>query len=240
MAKARLKAKPNRKPAAKARVAKKSGAKRETPEQMRARMLVVLKELKRLYPDSKCSLIFNSPFQLLVATILSAQCTDKRVNLVVPDLFARYPDARAFAEAKLEDIEALIRTTGFYKNKALSIREMARAVRDRHGGEVPRTLDELTALRGVGRKTGNVILGNAFGIPGLVVDTHVGRISRRLGFTKELDPVKVEHALMEVVPRQDWVIFSHLLIDHGRAVCMARGPRCGACTLSQTCPQVGV
>jgi len=201
-----------------------------------ARVARLLKALKELYPDAHCELNFEGPFQLLVATILSAQCTDKRVNLVTPQLFRKYPDASSMARAPLEDLENLVRTTGFFKNKALSLKTMAQAVMKDHGGKVPHEMAPLVALRGVGRKTANVVRGNAFGIPGMVVDTHVGRISRRLGLTKETDPVKVEHELMKKIPEEDWTLFSHLLIFHGRRTCSARAPQCPKCALIADCP----
>jgi endonuclease-3 len=204
------------------------------------RVTAILSILARLYPEATTALHFKSPFQLLVATILSAQCTDERVNQVTPALFQRYPDAKAFASARRDDLEAMIRSTGFFRNKAKAIMSCAQDIVTQHGGEVPRTLEELTALHGVGRKTANVVLGNAFDIPGLVVDTHVGRVSRRLGLTDQTDPVKVEHAVMEIVPRQNWTLFSHWLILHGRRVCIARKPRCSICPLLPHCPQVGV
>jgi endonuclease-3 len=204
------------------------------------RVTAILSILARLYPEATTALDFGTPFQLLVATILSAQCTDERVNQVTPALFQRYPDAPAFAGARREDLEAMIRPTGFFRNKAKAILSCAQDIVAQHGGEVPRTLEELTALHGVGRKTANVVLGNAFDIPGLVVDTHVGRVSRRLGLTDQTDPVKVEKAVMELVPRQHWTRFSHWLILHGRRVCIARKPRCSICPLLPHCPQAGV
>jgi endonuclease III len=213
---------------------------KESLDQKRARMKVVLKLLKKHYPDARCSLSYNSPFQLLVATVLSAQCTDERVNKTTPDLFRRFPDAQTMAKAPLRELEGLVKPTGFYKNKALSLSTLSSAIVEKHAGDVPGTMEDLTALRGVGRKTANVVLGNAFSIPGMVVDTHVGRLSRRLGFTRETDPVKVEHELMEIVPRQDWTLYSHLLIDHGRAICQARKAKCEACFLLPHCPRVGV
>ncbi|MBI2605313.1 MAG: endonuclease III [Deltaproteobacteria bacterium] len=210
-----------------------------TRDQKRA--LEIVRVLKRAYPGAKCSLDYSTPYQLLVSTILSAQCTDERVNKVTPALFRRFPDARAMAKADLEAIEQLVKTTGFYKSKALSLSESARAIAERHGGEVPRDLEALVKLRGVGRKTANVVLGNAFGKPeGVVVDTHVGRLSRRLGLTKQTDPVKVEHELAAIVPKKEWTMFSHLLIHHGRARCMARNPDCVGCEISELCPKIGV
>src|SRR5438093_922981 len=182
----------------------------------------------------------HSPLQLLIATILSAQCTDERVNQVTPALFARYPAAAALAGARREDLEAMIRSTGFFRNKTRAIQACCADIVSKHGGEVPRTLEELTVLHGVGRKTANVVLGNAFGIPGIVVDTHVSRLTRRLGLTRELDPVKIEFALMPLIPRDRWTVFSHWLILHGRQVCVARKPRCSICPLAPHCPRIGV
>ncbi|HEY8309563.1 MAG TPA: endonuclease III, partial [Gemmatimonadaceae bacterium] len=178
-----------------------------------------------------------SPYQLLAATILSAQCTDRRVNAVTPALFARYPDAEALAMADPRDVEELITPTGFFRNKTKSLLGMAGGLLDRFGGRVPRTMDDLVTLPGVGRKTANVILGTAFGTPeGVVVDTHVGRISRRLGLTRLSDPVRVEAVLMKLFPRKNWTLLSHLLIFHGRRVCVARRPRCAECVLNDLCP----
>jgi endonuclease-3 len=197
--------------------------------------------LLRAYPDAHCELDFQTPLQLLVATILSAQCTDKRVNLVTPTLFSRYPTAQALADARLEELEELVKPTGFFRNKARSLAGMARALVERHGGEVPATMAELVALPGVGRKTANVILGNAFGRnEGVVVDTHVQRVSQRLGLTGETDPVKIEQALMPLFPRDGWAMLSHLLIFHGRRVCEARRPKCGECGLRDVCPSAVV
>jgi endonuclease-3 len=191
--------------------------------------------LAKQYPDAKCSLNFSSAFELLVATILSAQCTDERVNMVTPALFRRYPGARRLADADPAELEEAIRTTGFFRNKAKSLLGMARAVAERHGGEVPRTMEELVLLPGVGRKTANVVLGNCFGVPGITVDTHMGRVSLRLGLTRNTDPVKVEADLMEVIPGAEWTHFSHRVIHHGRAVCNARKPACDACMLAPLC-----
>jgi endonuclease-3 len=206
----------------------------------KARVPLLLAELDRLYPDAECELDYRSPLELLVAVILSAQCTDKRVNLVTPALFARYRTARDFAEADPAELERLIKPTGFYRNKAKNIRSCCAAVVARHGGEVPGTLAELVALPGVGRKSANCVLGDAFGVPGITVDTHVGRLARRLGLTKHADPVKAEFALMKLLPREAWTRASHQLILHGRRVCFARGPRCETCTLAPLCPRVGV
>jgi endonuclease-3 len=197
-------------------------------------------ELHRLHPSPSTALEYRTPLQLLVATILSAQCTDKRVNMVTPALFARFPDAPAFAAAPVRELEKMIRSTGFFRTKARSIREMSRALVEKHNGGVPGSLDELVKLPGVGRKTANVVLGDAFGVPGITVDTHVGRLSRRLGLTKHTDPVKVEHDLMRLVPRDAWTRFSHQLILHGRSICTARNPKCDACPLNPHCPKIGV
>jgi endonuclease III len=192
--------------------------------------------LKAAYPEAKCALLYTNPLQLLIATILSAQCTDARVNKVTPALFKRFKNAREFADADIAEIEKLIQSTGFFRNKALSIQESCRDIVEKHGGDVPRTLEELYALRGVGRKTANVVLGNAFNTPGMVVDTHVGRISRRLGLTKQTDPVKVEHELMALFPRERWTSIGHEMILHGRGFCKAPTPRCTGCPLLEVCP----
>ena len=186
----------------------------------------VLRRLRKAHPDARCALRHASPLQLLVATILSAQCTDARVNLVTPTLFARYPDAESFVAAVPEELEEAIRSTGFFRSKARAIREACRDIVERHRGELPSTMEELTALRGVGRKTANVVLGNAFETPGITVDTHVRRISRRLGLTDAEDPVKIERDLMALFPRPHWTMLSHLLIFHGRRACKARGTLC--------------
>ncbi len=194
-------------------------------------------ELARLYPSAHCELDFHNPYELTVATILSAQCTDKRVNLVTPAVFATHPDSRALADASQDEVEELVKSTGFFRAKSKSLIGMARAVVASHGGGIPNTMEDLVALPGVGRKTANVVLGNAFGINhGVVVDTHVGRLSNRLGLTKATDPVKVEAALMPLFPQDNWTMLSHLLIWHGRKVCDARSPRCGSCTLRPRCP----
>jgi endonuclease-3 len=204
------------------------------------RIPLLLAELDRLYPDAECELSFRTPLQLLIAVILSAQCTDRRVNLVTPALFAGYPTARSFADADPVELESLIKSTGFYRSKAKNIRACCSAIVERHGGEVPGTLEELVGLPGVGRKSANCVLGDAFGVPGITVDTHVGRLARRLGLTKLVDPVKVEFALMKLLPRESWTRASHQLILHGRRVCFARKPSCGECTLAPLCPRVGV
>ena len=202
-----------------------------------ARVATILPILKRTYPQAKCSLDHRSPLELLVATILSAQSTDERVNLVTKTLFKTYRSASDYAAVSQEALERDIHSTGFYRNKAKSIRAMAAALLERHGGKVPQTMDELTALAGVGRKTANVVLGNAFcQNVGVVVDTHVTRVSWRLGLTKQTDAVKIEQDLMPLVPQADWTLFSHLLIFHGRSICQARSPRCQECPLRAHCP----
>jgi endonuclease-3 len=204
------------------------------------RVRPIMKSLAGLYPEAVTALAHENPLQLLVATILSAQCTDARVNLVTPALFARYKIAADYATTEPAELEGFIKSTGFFRNKAKNIIGCCQAIVERFGGEVPRTLDELVTLPGVGRKTANVVLGDAFDTPGITVDTHVGRLSRRLGFTKHTDPVKVELELMELLPKAAWTAVSHQLILHGRQVCDARNPRCEACTLAEHCPKVGV
>ena len=205
----------------------------ETP----ARARQVLARLRVEYPAARCALDHADAYQLLVATILSAQCTDVRVNLVTPSVFAAYPNAAALARARQPDVEKLIQSTGFFRNKAKNLIAMAQAVVAEHGGEIPRTMAELHALPGVGRKTANVVLGNAFGInEGVTVDTHVTRLSGLLGLTRHTDAVKIEQDLMELIPRDDWTLISHLLILHGRKVCIARRPQCEACVLNDLCP----
>lgn len=197
--------------------------------------------LVALYPEPRCALDYRDPYELLVATILSAQCTDARVNLVTPALFARFPDASALATAELDEVETLIHSAGFFRAKARNLVAMAARVVADHGGAIPADLGALTALAGVGRKTAHVVLGNAFGIAsGVVVDTHVKRVSYRLGLTESTDPEAIEHELAALVPRAEWVNFSHRLIAHGRGVCDARRPRCEACTLIDLCARVGV
>jgi endonuclease-3 len=210
-------------------------AKRAAALVKRARL--IFRRLARAYPDAECALHYRNAFQLLCATILSAQCTDARVNLVTPHLFARYPTPEALAAASQRDVQEIIKSTGFFRNKSKSLIGMAQALAADHGGEVPRSMAELRALPGVGRKTANVILGNAYGInEGVTVDTHVARLSRRLGFTRQDDPVKVELDLMPLFPCKDWALLSHLLIFHGRQICIARRPRCGECVLNDVCP----
>jgi endonuclease-3 len=195
--------------------------------------------LAETYPDARCELDFDNPFELLVATVLSAQTTDRRVNAVRPTLFAAYPDARAMAAADREKLERIIQPTGFFRAKTESLLKLSAALVERHGGQVPPRLRDLVELPGVGRKTANVVLGNAFGIPGITVDTHFGRLARRLGFTQETDPVKAEHEVGALFPKKDWTMLSHHLIWHGRRVCHARNPACGACPVAKWCPAYG-
>ena len=199
-------------------------------------MRTFLSRLTRAYPKARCSLDYETPLQLVIATILSAQCTDARVNMVTPHLFRRYPTARDLAAAEFPELEEIIRSTGFFRNKAKSIVACAQELLERHDGQVPQDLDSLVKLSGIGRKTANVVLGNAFGIPGVVVDTHVGRISRLLCLTAHKDPNKIELDLMQVVPRSKWTQLAHLFIEHGRRVCIARRPRCSECVLNDMCP----
>ena len=220
--------------ASRAKSSKPSAALKQTTKKVVAR-------LKADYPDAKCALKHRSAFQLLIATILSAQCTDERVNLVTKDLFRTYPKPADFAAAPLSDIEEAVRSTGFYRNKAKNIKACCEGLLEHHGGKIPKDLDALVELAGVGRKTANVVLGTAYGIPtGVVVDTHVGRISRRLGLTKQKDAVKVELDLMELLPQQEWIDYSHRMIHHGRQVCAARKPLCEECSMKKFCPQIGV
>ena len=208
---------------------------------LRRRTTQILAILKRTYPDARCALHFTTPLQLLMATILSAQCTDERVNQVTPALFARCPDAASLAAISQKELEKIIHSTGFYRAKARSLRACAASLVADHQGKVPQTMEALHKLAGVGRKTANVVLGNAFGLAeGVVVDTHVGRLSRRMGLTRHLDPVKVEGALVRLIPKEDWTLVSHLLIAHGRKRCMARNPNCTQCELRKLCPQRGV
>jgi endonuclease-3 len=197
------------------------------------------RELAVLHPDAHCELDFSTPLELAVATILSAQCTDERVNAVTPALFRRYATAADLAAADREELEALIRPTGFYRNKATSLLGLGAALVERHGGQVPGTLEELVQLPGIGRKTANVVLGNAFGVPGLTVDTHFGRLVRRFGWTTSEDPVKVEAEVAELLPKSEWTMFSHRVIFHGRRVCHSRKPACGACGIAALCPSYG-
>ena len=197
----------------------------------------ILASLKELYPDARCALEYRNAYELLCATILSAQCTDARVNMVTPQLFSRYPTAFELARAEPADVEEIIKSTGFFRNKTRSLIGMAQAVVAEHGGEIPRTMEELRRLPGVGRKTANVVLGNAYNInEGVTVDTHVTRLSGLLGLSREGDPVKIEQELMRLFPQADWALLSHLLIFHGRQICIARRPKCGECVLARLCP----
>lgn len=208
---------------------------------LRSHAQTVLTTLHELYPDARCALNHESPFQLLVATILSAQCTDARVNLVTPALFERFPDAKRLALAEQAEVESLIRSAGFFRAKARNLIAAAQRLATQHDGEVPTDLDSLTGMPGVGRKTANVVLGNAFGLAtGVVVDTHVKRLAFRLGLTRSTDPAVIERDLMALIPQGEWIDFSHRLILHGRAVCQARRPRCGECGLATICPKTGV
>lgn len=206
----------------------------------RERTAAINRRLAEITPHPSTALHHENPLQLLIATILSAQCTDERVNQVTPRLFARYRTAQDFAQADLKELERIIRPTGYYRNKARHIRNCCAQLVERFGGEVPRTLEELITLPGIGRKTANVVLGDAFGVPGITVDTHVKRLSRRLGLTRHTDPGKIELALMKLLPAAEWTLFSHRLIWHGRQVCRARKPRCDSCILNDLCPKIGV
>jgi endonuclease III len=214
---------------------------RETKAATPARAKKLFAGLSKTYPDAHCELNFTNPLELLVATILSAQCTDKRVNLVTAELFKKYRSAPDYANAASTDVEQAIKSTGFFRNKAKSIQACCRALVEKHGGQVPRTMDELVQLGGVGRKTANVVLGNAFGVDsGVVVDTHVARLSQRLGLTKEKTPEKIETELMQLAPQAQWTMLSHWLIWHGRRRCFARNPDCANCEVRSLCPRVGV
>jgi endonuclease-3 len=214
---------------------------RKTKPEKLERTKRIVAGLRKTYPNAHCELNHSNPLELLIATILSAQCTDKRVNLVTPKLFAQYPTAAAYANAPTEELEKAIKATGFFRNKTKSIKAACKSLVEKHSGEVPRTMEELRELGGVGRKTANVVLGNAFNINcGIVVDTHVGRLSGRLGLTREKAPEKIELALMPMVPQDDWTLFSHLLIWHGRRRCYARNPDCGNCEVMELCPKIGV
>jgi endonuclease-3 len=214
---------------------------RRAPRPDPARVKAILRALKRHDPDPECALAYTTPYELICAVILSAQCTDKRVNLVTPALFARYPDVASLARAETADVEELVRTTGFFRNKAKNLVGMARGVVERFGGQVPRGMDELLSLPGVARKTANVVRGEAFGLSdGVVVDTHVTRLAGRLDLTRHTDPVKIERDLMEILPRGEWITFPHRLIRLGRTICTARKPRCPECPLDAHCPKRGV
>jgi endonuclease-3 len=213
---------------------------RESEAAKAARLKKIIAGLRKAYPDAHCELNFANPLELLVATILSAQCTDKRVNLVTAELFKKYRAAADYATVPAAELEAAIKSTGFFRNKAKSIQACCRKLVERHGGQVPKTMDELTHLDGVGRKTANVVLGNAFGInAGVVVDTHVARLATRLGLTQQKDPEKIEQELMQLVPQRQWTLFSHWLIWHGRRRCDARKPDCANCEIAKLCPSAG-
>lgn len=207
---------------------------------IKERVKKVLAGLNKEHADAKCALLYKTPHQLLVATILSAQCTDQRVNIVTPVLFKKYPTIRDFANANLKELEQDIRSTGFYKNKAKSIKSSSEDIVRKFEGKVPGRLEDLVELHGVGRKTANVVLGNAFKVPGITVDTHMKRVSYRLGLTKEKDPVRIEFDLMKIIPKDHWTQFSHQIIFHGRRVCFARSPNCSHCVFDSFCPKVGV
>ena len=210
---------------------------KESKVKKKERMHAVLSALEQSYPNAECALHYSTPFQLLIATILSAQCTDARVNMVTPTLFSAYPDAKAMSEAHLNDIEHLIHSTGFYKAKAKNIIACSKRIIEDYKGELPLRIDELITLPGVGRKTANVLLGNAYGInAGITVDTHVTRIMNALKFVKTTDAIKIEQDLMPLIPQEDWAVFTHRVIEHGRAVCIARRPKCGECIISEMCP----
>lgn len=212
----------------------------ESPVALVRRARRIYRTLAKVYPDAHAELDFATPLQLVVATILSAQCTDKRVNEISPAVFRRYPDAGAYAGADRHELEDMIRPTGFYRNKANSLIGLGQQLVERFDGEVPRTLAELVTLPGLGRKSANVVLGNAFDVPGITVDTHFGRLARRLGWTTETDPVKVEHAVGALFPKSEWTMVSHCLIWHGRRVCHSRRPACGACEVARWCPSYGM
>ena len=214
---------------------------RETNQAKTARVGKIIAGLKKAYPDAHCELNYSSPLELLIATILSAQCTDKRVNIVTAELFKKYHSASDYAKASASELEQAIKTTGFFRNKTKSIKSACQALVEKHAGAVPRTMEELRQLGGVGRKTANVVLGNAFNVNiGVVVDTHVARLSHRLGLTKHRDPQKIEQDLMKLVPQEQWTMFSHWLIWHGRRRCYARGPDCPNCEIGHVCPRIGV
>lgn len=216
---------------------KRKSPKKESSAALRERVGNICRVLDQHYPEPECALIHNSPFQLLIATILSAQCTDAMVNKVTPALFARFPDAAALAESDQEEVEQLIKSTGFYRNKAKNIRGAAQVLVTNFGGEVPRSMNELLTVPGAARKTANVVLGTAYGIAsGVVVDTHVTRIAGQLGLTSSTNAVKIEQDLVKLLPKERWISFSHQLILHGRAICIARRPRCGECPLAGFCP----
>ncbi len=210
---------------------------KESKERLKARSKKIFSRLEKLYPEAHCALEYSNAFELLAATILSAQCTDARVNIVMRSFRPRFPNPKALADAELEDIEEVIRTTGFFRQKAKSLKSMANDVVEKFGGKIPQTMDELITLRGVGRKTANVVLGNAFGIAeGIAVDTHVIRVANRLKITSHKEPPKIELDLMEIIPKKDWTMTTHYLISHGRKICIARKPKCMQCRVSEWCP----
>ena len=213
---------------------------RESAKAKKLRAQKMYRILRKSYPNVRCELNFSTPLQLLIATVLSAQCTDKRVNMVTANLFKRYSTVDDFAEVDLRELQTLIKSTGFFRAKARNIKGLANVIINDFGGKVPKTLEELVTLPGVGRKTANVVLGHAFQTPGITVDTHFGRLSRRFGWTKEKDPVKVEFAVMELIPRREWTNLSQRMIWHGRRICFARNPACGACPLATNCPSYGI
>ncbi len=234
-------AKTKSQPAPPSKRASATAKRTSAPSDLKAQAKQVIRALAKAYPDAVCALTHKNAYQLLVATILSAQCTDERVNMVTPGLFARYPDVRALALADQGELEAMIRSTGFFRAKATSLRGMAKGVVEEFGGEIPRTLDELVTLPGVGRKTANVVLGTVWGIAtGVVVDTHVKRISNLLGLTQSTNPEQIEQDLMQLIPQSEWVDFSHRLIHHGRRICIARRPQCPICPLLHCCQRVGL
>ena len=209
-------------------------------EKKRENARAIYRILTKTYPNVRCELNFKNPLQLLVATVLSAQCTDKRVNQVTPELFRKYKSAKDFASAKPKELEAIIRSTGFFRSKARNIQGLSERLTLEYGGKVPNSLEELITLPGVGRKTANVVLGHAFGIPGITVDTHFGRLSRRFGWSKEMDPVKVEFEVAELIPEKEWTNLSQRMIWHGRRICHSQRPACGACPISELCPSFGI
>jgi len=227
----------------KKRLPAKNTGKTDTPidPEKQAQAARVTKRLRADYPAATCALENETPFELLVATILSAQCTDERVNMVTPELFRRWPTAREMADAPINQLEKVIQSTGFFRNKAKNIKAASRDIVEKHGGDVPRTMEEMVSLAGVGRKTANVVLGTAFGMAtGVVVDTHVTRLSQRLGLTEHTDPTKIEQDLMRLLPKSEWVDFAHRMIHHGRQICTARKPKCPICSMNTFCPKIGV
>jgi len=213
---------------------------RKSLPEKEVRAKAIYRQLTKNYPNVRCELDYNSAFQLLVATVLSAQCTDKRVNQTTPALFKKYPNPKKMAKADLKDIQKLVKSTGFFRAKAKNIKSLSNKIMEEFDGDVPSSLEDLIALPGVGRKTANVVLGHAFGIPGITVDTHFGRLSRRFGWSKQNDPVKVEFEVGELIPEKEWTNLSQRMIWHGRRVCHARKPACGACPLAKLCPSYGI